>query len=109
MMEKRIDKIQEELTEVKINVNWLMKFFWIIATSSVGALIVGTIDNIIKPKLVGKRAKVHPAIILIGILGGIKLLGFIGLIIGPVILATAIELFKIENRMKENKTGYSQF
>ena len=67
-----------------------------------GALIVGTVDNFIKPKLVGKRAKVHPAIILIGIIGGIKLLGFIGLIMGPLILATSIELLKIETA-KDNK------
>jgi len=68
-----------------------------------GALIVGTVDNLIKPKLVGKRAKIHPAVILIGILGGIKLLGFIGLIIGPLILATAIELIKIETAKNEAK------
>src|SRR3989344_5067793 len=67
-----------------------------------GALIVGTVDNFIKPKLVGKRAKVHPAIILIGIIGGIKLLGFIGLIMGPLILATSIEMLMIENA-KNNK------
>jgi len=66
-------------------------------------LIVGTVDNFIKPKLVGKRAKIHPAIILIGILGGIRLLGFIGLIIGPLILATAIELIKIETAKNEAK------
>ncbi len=65
-----------------------------------GALIVGTVDNILKPKLMGKRADVHPAIILIGILGGIKLLGFIGLVIGPLILATAAELVKIETRTR---------
>ncbi len=63
-----------------------------------GALIVGTIDNIIKPRLVGRKAKVHPAVVLIGILGGIKLIGFIGFIIGPLILATAIELVKVETR-----------
>ena len=66
-----------------------------------GALIVGTVDNFVKPNFVGKRAEVHPAIILIGILGGIKLLGFIGLIIGPLILATAAELVKIETRTKQ--------
>ncbi len=65
-----------------------------------GALVIGTVDNFIKPKLVGKRANVHPAIILIGILGGLKLLGFIGLIIGPLILATAAELIKIETKTK---------
>lgn len=65
-----------------------------------GALIVGTVDNLIKPKLVGRRANIHPAVILIGILGGIKLLGFIGLVMGPLILATAIELVKIETRTR---------
>ena len=53
-------------------------------------------DNLIRPKLVGKKAKIHPAVILIGILGGIKFLGFIGLIIGPLTLATAFELLKIK-------------
>ena len=61
-----------------------------------GALVVGTMDNLIRPKLVGKKAKIHPAVILIGILGGIKFLGFIGLIIGPLTLATAFELLKIK-------------
>lgn len=60
-----------------------------------GALIVGTIDNVIKPKLIGKRADIHPAIVLIGIIGGLNFLGFIGLIIGPLILAVAFELVKI--------------
>src|SRR3989344_6598463 len=61
-----------------------------------GALVVGTMDNLIRPKLVGKKAKIHPAVILIGILGDIKFLCFIGLIIGPLTLATAFELLKIK-------------
>jgi predicted PurR-regulated permease PerM len=52
-----------------------------------GSLIISTIDNLIKPKIVGDRAKVHPLMILIGILGGIQLFGIPGILIGPMILA----------------------
>lgn len=56
-----------------------------------GLLVISSIDNLIKPKLIGDRAKVHPSLILIGILGGIFLLGPIGVIAGPLILSlTAI-------------------
>lgn len=51
-----------------------------------GVFIVSTVDNVIRPKLVGDRANVNPLIIFIGILGGINLFGFIGIIIGPIIL-----------------------
>ncbi|MBN2881314.1 AI-2E family transporter [Candidatus Woesearchaeota archaeon] len=47
---------------------------------------VSTLDNFIRPKLVGDRADIHPLVVFIGILGGIKLFGFVGLIIGPLIL-----------------------
>ena len=62
-----------------------------------GTLIISTIDNILKPKIVGSHAKVHPLIILIGILGGIQLFGIPGILIGPIILAVfdvVIETYK---------------
>ena len=52
-----------------------------------GALIISTIDNLLKPKLVGDRAKIHPLLILFGIIGGIQLIGLPGILIGPMILA----------------------
>ncbi|MDP3733679.1 MAG: AI-2E family transporter [Nanoarchaeota archaeon] len=51
------------------------------------AIIVGGIDNILKPKLVGDKAKIHPAIVMIGILGGIFFFGVWGVILGPLILS----------------------
>ena len=62
-----------------------------------GALVISTIDNILKPRIVGSRAKVHPLLILIGILGGIQLFGIPGILIGPIILAIFdvwIEIYK---------------
>ncbi len=49
-------------------------------------LIVSTIDNILRPYLVSKRTKSSSAIVLIGMIGGLLVFGFLGLIIGPLIL-----------------------
>lgn len=59
-----------------------------------GLLLVSTIDNIVRPYFIGSKAKVHPAIILLGVLGGLKLFGFTGIMIGPLFLALALELIK---------------
>jgi len=52
-----------------------------------GFFLISTIDNILKPKIVGDHARVHPLIILFGILGGIQLMGLPGILIGPLVLA----------------------
>lgn len=52
-----------------------------------GLLIVSTIDNILKPKLIGEKAKIHPLIIMLGIFGGLLLFGPLGVIIGPLVLS----------------------
>ncbi len=59
-----------------------------------GALVVGTIDNLIRPIFVSSKAKVHPAIVLLGVLGGLELFGFTGIIIGPLALALALEFIR---------------
>ncbi len=55
-----------------------------------GLLVLSVIDHFLKPKLIGDKAEVHPILVLIGILGGLKLFGIIGLILGPVMLAIVI-------------------
>lgn len=59
-----------------------------------GATIVMNIDNFLRPKLVSGRTKVHPVLILIGVLGGLKVFGFIGMLVGPLILAMLVALIK---------------
>jgi predicted PurR-regulated permease PerM len=51
-----------------------------------GLLLMTTIDNVLKPKIIGDRSRIHPLIILFGILGGIQLIGLPGIIIGPLVL-----------------------
>lgn len=54
-----------------------------------GLIVVSSLDNLIRPKLVGDKAKIHPAIILLGIFGGLALLGPIGFVVGPLVLSVA--------------------
>ncbi|MDD5543839.1 MAG: AI-2E family transporter [Acidobacteriia bacterium] len=56
------------------------------------ALVVANVDNVLKPRLISGRSNIHPAVVMIGVLGGLKLFGFIGLIIGPLVLALLIRL-----------------
>jgi predicted PurR-regulated permease PerM len=60
-----------------------------------GFFVISMVDNILKPKLIGDRAKIHPVIILLGVFGGLALFGFIGIIIGPTILALLVTLIEI--------------
>jgi predicted PurR-regulated permease PerM len=56
-------------------------------------LIVSNIDNVMKPAIIGKQAKIHPTVVLLGIIGGLPLFGFIGVIIGPVVLTAVVMFF----------------
>lgn len=58
-------------------------------------IFVGSIDNFLRPKLIGDKAKVHTAIIMIGIFGGIIVFGPLGVIIGPVVLSLTAELINL--------------
>ncbi|MCF7861771.1 AI-2E family transporter [Candidatus Woesearchaeota archaeon] len=57
--------------------------------------VVSTIDNVLKPKIIGGRAKIHPVFVLLGVLGGMKVMGFMGIIIGPIILGLFVTLANI--------------
>ena len=59
------------------------------------AAIVGTIDNVLRPKLVGKDAKMPDLLILIGTLGGLFLFGPIGFIAGPLVFGLFLTVWEI--------------
>jgi len=54
---------------------------------AVGVFIIGTIDNILRPILVGRDTKMPDYLILLSTLGGIALIGISGFVLGPVIAA----------------------
>lgn len=51
-----------------------------------GLVVVNLTDNFLRPIVVDRSAELHPAVILIGVIGGVYLLGAPGLFIGPIIL-----------------------
>ena len=61
----------------------------------VGALLISTIDNFLRPVLVGKDTQMHPLLILFSTLGGLLLFGISGFVIGPVVAALFLSLWEM--------------
>lgn len=59
-----------------------------------GALAVSWIDNLVRPLVISGVAKIPFLLVLFGVLGGLVAFGFIGLFVGPVILAVLLALWR---------------
>jgi predicted PurR-regulated permease PerM len=59
-----------------------------------GGVLVANVDNFLKPRLIAGKSNIHPVVVLLGVLGGLKVFGFIGLFAGPLILALLIALLR---------------
>jgi predicted PurR-regulated permease PerM len=55
-----------------------------------GVLVIGLVDNVLRPILVGKDTKLPDYIVLLSTIGGMALFGLNGFVIGPVIAALFI-------------------
>jgi predicted PurR-regulated permease PerM len=53
------------------------------------------VDNVLRPRLVGKDTKMPDLLILLGTLGGLVLFGAAGIIVGPVVAALFITVWEI--------------
>jgi predicted PurR-regulated permease PerM len=60
-----------------------------------GAGVIGTIDNVLRPRLVGGRTRLHDLVVFFAVLGGIQVFGILGVITGPVIAAVAFTLVEV--------------
>lgn len=58
-------------------------------------VLVGSVDNLLRPSLVGKDTKMHEMFILFGTIGGISMFGIVGFIIGPIIAALFVTVWAI--------------
>ena len=58
-------------------------------------LVVGSLDNFLRPRLVGKDTQMHELLILFGTLGGIAMFGVVGFIVGPIIAALFVTVWEI--------------
>lgn len=60
-----------------------------------GSLLVGTVDNLLRPWLVGRDIRMHELMIFLSTLGGISMFGLVGFIIGPIIAALFVTIWEI--------------
>ncbi len=59
------------------------------------AVVVSTIDNFLRPRLVGRDARMSDLLILLSTLGGIFLFGAVGFIVGPIVAALFVTIWHI--------------
>ena len=62
-----------------------------------GVLVIGSVDNLLYPSLVGNRLRLHTIPIFFAVLGGIALFGLTGLVLGPLLLTTTLALLHLYN------------
>ena len=87
---------------------WAPVAIWLFASGAwvkglilvvVGVLVVGMADNLLRPMLVGRTARLPDYLVLLATLGGLSVFGFSGLVIGPVLAA----LFVVSWRLFEEE------
>jgi predicted PurR-regulated permease PerM len=71
---------------------------WAIFLAVWGVLVVGVVDNIVKPLLVKRGMQLHGGIVFFALLGGLAAFGTVGLLLGPLIVAFFLALVRIYER-----------
>ena len=83
---------------------WVPVTIYLLATGAIwqgvvlllcGFFIISSVDNVVRPILVGRDARMPDYVVLISTLGGFELLGFNGFVIGPAIAALFIAVWQI--------------
>ncbi|HXB53857.1 MAG TPA: AI-2E family transporter [Vicinamibacteria bacterium] len=82
---------------------WLPTGLWLLASGdtirgivllAVGAVIIGNVDNLVRPQLLAGKATMNGLVVFISLLGGVAAFGLIGLVLGPLVVATVSALLK---------------
>jgi predicted PurR-regulated permease PerM len=80
--------------------------FWLgIGYLIYNVLYSSIIEYVIKPRLIGKRMQMNSFFVFIGIIGGIKLFGMIGIVYGPLIITiflTLAEIYRLEYKDQQS-------
>lgn len=93
---------------------WIPASVYLFSTGPVGealiftlwcAVVVGTVDNFLRPRLVGQGARMPDIMVLISTLGGIFLFGAVGFIIGPIVAALFLGTLSIYGEMFSDSLG----
>ncbi|ABE37576.1 protein of unknown function UPF0118 [Rhodopseudomonas palustris BisB5] len=96
---------------------WLPVALYLLGTGSIwqgvaliafGTMVIGTVDNVLRPVLVGKDTRMPDYVVLISTLGGIQVFGLNGFVIGPVIAAIFIAAWDIYSASREAAAGIGE-
>jgi predicted PurR-regulated permease PerM len=68
---------------------------WAIVLAAWCAGVVGMVDNVLRPRLVGKRTRLHELLVFFSVIGGLQVFGALGLVVGPVVVAITLALIDI--------------
>jgi predicted PurR-regulated permease PerM len=74
-----------------------------------GGLVISTVDNFLRPKLIKNQTKLHELFVFFSVLGGMSVFGLLGIVLGPVVLAITLGLlntFKLD-KVKAEKIQHS--
>ena len=71
------------------------RYGWAIFLGVWGLLVVGGVDNLIRPWVYRRYAQIHPFITVIGAFAGIKYFGILGLLVGPLAISYFFELIRM--------------
>jgi predicted PurR-regulated permease PerM len=71
----------------------------------IGVLAISSIDNILRPLIIRGKIQMPTLAIFFSILGGIKVFGFIGFIMGPLVLALFISVIQMLQFVEDEKEG----
>lgn len=63
-----------------------------------GLLIIGTVDNVVRPLLTKRGLQLHPLLVFIAVFGGMLAFGFVGLFVGPLVIALMITVLEVYER-----------
>jgi predicted PurR-regulated permease PerM len=93
---------------------WLPVAIWFLITGATwqgvallawGVLVIGLVDNLLRPLLISGRAEVPTLAVFIGVIGGLAAFGFIGLFVGPIVLGLLMALFRFELDRRKVEDG----
>lgn len=73
-----------------------------------GAFAISSVDNVIKPLLIARGSPLPLSLVFLGVLGGVLAFGFIGLILGPVLLAVGIAMGREWLRVSKKSAAVSR-
>ncbi len=60
-----------------------------------GVVVVGMVDNVLRPVVYRRWARIHPLVTLVGAIGGVRYFGVLGILIGPLGLSYFFELIRM--------------